>query len=297
MLWPLLMIAVIMLAIRSELNNMRCGHVKDNSTCFHDIFSVVLGSAICWRRNIWYPFYDGGLKGEKVSDFRFDGEKPISGTYDLDIYLNNQWRGKYELNVKDEPDDTCLTWDLIHRLGIKSEGIKVDKEAQCVPLKTALKGELRLLMWADFALISMSRRLLSMNLNTVTSSLKTGTGGLMRCILPIMWANTIAIIKTPVTVKILLLVLIAGWIYLVGNYILMPVTIRLMIVMVSGRVIRFIWSAASRKYWAHCARVICTHHQIFLIPFGLRGALVSRYADAAELKTEFYAVSSRDCTK
>lgn len=29
----------------------------------------------------------------------------------------------------------------------------------------------------------------------------------------------------------------------------------------------------------------------------LRGALVSRYADAAELKTEFYAVSSRDCTK
>lgn len=44
------------------------------------------------------------------------------------------------MNVKDEPDDTCLTWDLIHRLGIKSEGIKVDKEAQCVPLKTALKG-------------------------------------------------------------------------------------------------------------------------------------------------------------
>lgn len=91
-------------------------------------------------------FMMGGLKGEKVSDFRFDGEKPISGTYDLDIYLNNQWRGKYELNVKDEPDDTCLTWDLVHRLGIKSEGIKVDKDAQCVPLKTALQGGGRLLM-------------------------------------------------------------------------------------------------------------------------------------------------------
>lgn len=271
MLWPLLMIAVIMLAIRSELNNMRCGHVRITPLASTIFFSVVLGSAICWRRNIWYPFYDGGLKGEKVSDFRFDGEKPISGTYDLDIYLNNQWRGKYELNVKDEPDDTCLTWDLIHRLGIKSEGIKVDKEAQCVPLKTALKGELRLLMWADFALISNVPQAFVNELEYGYVEPENWDRGLMRCILPIMWANTIAIIKTPVTVKILLLVLIAGWIYLVGNYILMPVTIRLMIVMVSGRVIRFIWSAASRKYWAHCARVICTHHQIFLIPFGFAG--------------------------
>ncbi|EJD6419511.1 fimbrial biogenesis outer membrane usher protein [Citrobacter freundii] len=107
------------------------------STIFFLLFS---GQLFAEEETFDTHFMMGGLKGEKVSDFRFDGEKPISGTYDLDIYLNNQWRGKYELNVKDEPDDTCLTWDLIHRLGIKSEGIKVDKEAQCVPLKTALKG-------------------------------------------------------------------------------------------------------------------------------------------------------------
>lgn len=85
-------------------------------------------------------FMMGGLKGEKSSNFSFDGEKPLPGTYDLDLYLNNQWRGKYELNVKDEPDETCLSWELVHRLGIKPEGINADKDAQCVPLKAALQG-------------------------------------------------------------------------------------------------------------------------------------------------------------
>ncbi|HFK3154690.1 fimbrial biogenesis outer membrane usher protein [Citrobacter sedlakii] len=85
-------------------------------------------------------FMMGGLKGEKSSNFSFDGENPIPGVYDLDLYVNHRWSGKYELTVKDDPDTTCLTWELLHRLGIDTESLKTGKDAQCIPLKTAVHG-------------------------------------------------------------------------------------------------------------------------------------------------------------
>ena len=57
------------------------------STIFFLLFS---GQLFAEEETFDTHFMMGGLKGEKVNDFRFDGEKPISGTYDLDIYLNNQ---------------------------------------------------------------------------------------------------------------------------------------------------------------------------------------------------------------
>ena len=44
-------------------------------------------------------FMMGGMKGEKVSDFRLDDNQPLPGQYDIDIYVNKQWRGKYEITV------------------------------------------------------------------------------------------------------------------------------------------------------------------------------------------------------
>lgn len=85
-------------------------------------------------------FMMGGLKGEKSSRFIIDAEKPMPGSYDLDLYVNNQWGGKYELNVKDEPDNTCLTLDILQQLGIKTENLKTVNETQCVPLKAAVQG-------------------------------------------------------------------------------------------------------------------------------------------------------------
>ncbi|MDI4702977.1 hypothetical protein MJI37_35985, partial [Salmonella enterica subsp. enterica serovar Cerro] len=40
-------------------------------------------------------FMMGGMKGERVSDFRLDDNQPLPGQYDIDIYVNKQWRGKY----------------------------------------------------------------------------------------------------------------------------------------------------------------------------------------------------------
>jgi len=85
-------------------------------------------------------FMFGGLKGEKVSRYQIDGDKPMPGLYDMDVYLNNQWRGRYELNIQDDPDDTCLSIAQLHQIGIKSDGLQVDKKVDCVSLRAAVQG-------------------------------------------------------------------------------------------------------------------------------------------------------------
>lgn len=71
------------------------------------------------------------MKGEKVSDFRLDDSQPLSGQYDIDIYVNQQWRGKYEVIVKDNPDDTCLSREIFTRLGINTEALNNAGSAYC----------------------------------------------------------------------------------------------------------------------------------------------------------------------
>lgn len=83
-------------------------------------------------------FMMGGMKGEKVSDFRLDENQPLSGQYDIDIYVNKQWRGKYDIIVKDNPDDTCLSRDALTRLGINIQAL--DKKNECPSLKQAVQG-------------------------------------------------------------------------------------------------------------------------------------------------------------
>ncbi len=62
-------------------------------------------------------FMIGGMKGEKSSSFRFADNQPLPGEYELDIYVNKQWRGKYPIVVASNPDDTCLSSALLHQLG------------------------------------------------------------------------------------------------------------------------------------------------------------------------------------
>ncbi|HAT8004207.1 TPA: fimbrial biogenesis outer membrane usher protein [Citrobacter koseri] len=83
-------------------------------------------------------FMMGGMKGEKVSDFRLDDSQPLSGQYDIDIYVNQQWRGKYEVIVKDNPDDTCLSREIFTRLGINTEAL--NNAGECLLLKQAVQG-------------------------------------------------------------------------------------------------------------------------------------------------------------
>lgn len=83
-------------------------------------------------------FMMGGMKGEKVSNFRLDDNQPLPGRYDIDIYVNKQWRGKYEITVKDNPDDTCLSRDALTRLGINTQAL--DQQNECPTLKQAVQG-------------------------------------------------------------------------------------------------------------------------------------------------------------
>lgn len=83
-------------------------------------------------------FMTGGMKGAKVSDFRIDNNHPLPGQYDIDIYVNTQWRGKYEITVKDTPDETCLPRDTISRLGINTD--EIEKTRTCLSLKQMVQG-------------------------------------------------------------------------------------------------------------------------------------------------------------
>ena len=83
-------------------------------------------------------FMMGGMKGEKIADYQFNGDKPLSGQYELDIYVNQQWRGKYDIGVKDNPDETCLSLDMLKRLGISTTAF--DKNSKCISLADAVQG-------------------------------------------------------------------------------------------------------------------------------------------------------------
>lgn len=85
-------------------------------------------------------FMIGGLNGEKISHYQIDGDKPMPGMYEMDVYLNKQWRGHYDINIKDDPEMTCLSWVQLQQIGIRTEGIKADKNEDCVPLRAAVQG-------------------------------------------------------------------------------------------------------------------------------------------------------------
>ena len=44
-------------------------------------------------------FMIGGMKDQQVANIRLDDNQPLPGQYDIDIYVNKQWRGKYEIIV------------------------------------------------------------------------------------------------------------------------------------------------------------------------------------------------------
>lgn len=102
----------------------------------------VLATSSAWAEDETFDthFMIGGLNGEKISDYHIDSDKPMPGIYDMDVYLNNQWRGHYNVDIKDDPDATCLSWEQLKQIGILTEGINIDKSVECVPLRDAVQG-------------------------------------------------------------------------------------------------------------------------------------------------------------
>ena len=78
-------------------------------------------------------FMMGGMKDQQVAHIRLDDNQPLPGQYDVDIYVNKQWRGKYEVIVKDNPEETCLAREIIKRLGINTDSFA--SGSQCLTLE------------------------------------------------------------------------------------------------------------------------------------------------------------------
>lgn len=69
------------------------------------ILSVLAASSV-WAEEDTFDthFMIGGLNGEKISRYQIDGDKPMPGIYEMDVYLNNKWRGRYDIDIKDDPE-------------------------------------------------------------------------------------------------------------------------------------------------------------------------------------------------
>ena len=72
------------------------------------------------------------------------------------IYVNKQWRGKYEIIVKDNPQETCLSREVIKRLGINSDNFASGK--QCLTFEQLVQGGSYTRISGFFVSISVSRR-------------------------------------------------------------------------------------------------------------------------------------------
>ncbi len=129
-------------------------------------------------------FMIGGMKDQQVANIRLDDNQPLPGQYDIDIYVNKQWRGKYEVIVKDNPQETCLSREIIKRLGINSDNFASGK--QCLTFEQLVQGGSYTGISGFFVSISVSRRPGWKNWKVAMFHRKTGSGVLMRFIPLIM---------------------------------------------------------------------------------------------------------------
>lgn len=129
-------------------------------------------------------FMIGGMKDQQVSNIRLEDNQPLPGPYDIDIYVNKQWRGKYEIIVKDNPQETCLSREMIKRLGINTDSFASGK--QCLTFKQLIQGGAIPGISEFFVSISVSRRPGWKIWKVAMFHQKTGSGVLMRFIPLIM---------------------------------------------------------------------------------------------------------------
>lgn len=67
------------------------------------IIASLFAEALAAEETFDTNFMFGGMKGVKDSHYQFTDDAPIAGEYNLDVYVNNKWRGKYDLTVKEQP--------------------------------------------------------------------------------------------------------------------------------------------------------------------------------------------------
>lgn len=92
-----------------------------------------------------YQFNDGFIVGsrEKVDLSRFSTSAITEGTYSLDVYTNDEWKGRYDLRIARDKDGrlgVCYTKAMLAQYGIAAEKLNPqlsEQEGYCGSLKSA----------------------------------------------------------------------------------------------------------------------------------------------------------------
>lgn len=92
--------------------------LKINVLAMAILIALAVGPANAEKESYDTNFMVGGFNGEKVDEFWFDDSKPLPGDYELDIYLNDNFRGRYDIHIKEDVDATCLSLAQIEAMGI-----------------------------------------------------------------------------------------------------------------------------------------------------------------------------------
>lgn len=90
-----------------------------------------------------YKFNDGFIVGsrDKIDLNRFSSSAIDEGTYSLDVYTNDDWKGRYDLKVTADPQGhmgVCYTGEMLTHFGILPEKLNPDLSQQadyCGPLQ------------------------------------------------------------------------------------------------------------------------------------------------------------------
>ena len=91
-----------------------------------------------------YQFNDGFIVGsrEKVDLSRFSTSAITEGTYSLDVYTNDEWKGRYDLRIARDKDGrlgVCYTKAMLAQYGIAAEKLNPqlsEQEGYCGSLKS-----------------------------------------------------------------------------------------------------------------------------------------------------------------
>lgn len=210
-------------------------------------------------------FMIGGMKDQQVANIRLDDNQPLPGQYDIDIYVNKQWRGKYEIIVKDNPQETCLSREVIKRLGINSDNFASGK--QCLTFEQLVQG----------GSYSWDIGVFRLDFSVPQAWVEELESGYVP---PENWERGINAFYTSYYVsqyysdykasgnnKSTYVRFNSGLIYWGGNCILMPVSVKQITIQGCGKAIPCIWNVDLPNFSARFAWVICTHQAIFLILF------------------------------
>lgn len=118
--------------------------------------------------------------------------------------------GKYNVNITDEPSETCLSAEIIANLGVLLPNLQTKQSTDCVPLREIIRSGSFAFDIGVFRLDLSVPRAFVIEVEPDMFYRKIGTGELMRFILLIILASITAILKVQAITKVPMHVSIAA---------------------------------------------------------------------------------------